>query len=276
MVSVAKRQRRVRLLVGLLLTGATPAVAAAQTLPCLIHPEATVVVSSPVDGVLERVLVDRGDLVKAGQVLATLESSVERAAVAAARVRAEKQSALKSGQARVEFGDRRYHRTREMFRKELVPLKEMDEAETAKVLAEFELLEAQEDLRLAKVELERVEAALGLRTILSPLSGVVVERLLGTGELAKQAPIIRLAQIDPLRVEVIVPVTFFGRILTGMSAEVLPEAPIGGTWPAKVTVVDRVIDAASGTFGVRLALPNPAYRLPAGLKCRVQFPSNRR
>jgi len=46
----------------------------------------------------------------------------------------------------------------------------------------------------------------------------------------------------------------------------------GGTYTAKVVIVDRVIDAASGTFGVRLEIPNPKYELPAGLKCRVIFP----
>jgi hypothetical protein len=38
-----------------------------------------------------------------------------------------------------------------------------------------------------------------------------------------------------------------------------------------VTVVDRVVDAASGTFGVRLELPNPDYKLPGGLKCDIRF-----
>jgi len=38
-----------------------------------------------------------------------------------------------------------------------------------------------------------------------------------------------------------------------------------------VTVVDKVMDAASGTFGVRLALPNPDLALPAGLKCKIRF-----
>ena len=41
---------------------------------------------------------------------------------------------------------------------------------------------------------------------------------------------------------------------------------------ARGQVVDRVVDAASGTFGVRLELPNPNYALPAGLKCKVRFP----
>lgn len=58
----------------------------------------------------------------------------------------------------------------------------------------------------------------------------------------------------------------------GMRAKVIPEAPIGGQYTAEVKIVDKVIDAASGTFGVRLELPNPNYRLPAGLKCKVIFP----
>ena len=266
-----KRRVLASLLISLLLAPVAVQGQQPQTLECLIYPEATVVVSGPVEGVLDRVLVDRGDLVKAGQVVATMESSVERASVLLAQAKADKESALKSGQIRVDFGDRRYVRTLEMFKKELVAVKDMDEAETAKYLAEYELLDATEEKRLSAADLERAKAILELKTIRSPLSGVVVERLLTGGEFTKQAPILRLAQIDPLRVEVIVPVALFGRIKVGQTAEVYPEAPIGGTWGAKVTVVDRVIDAASGTFGVRLALPNHDLKLPAGLKCRVKF-----
>ena len=63
-----------------------------------------------------------------------------------------------------------------------------------------------------------------------------------------------------------------GAIKVGMNAEITPENPVDQkVYKAKVTIVDRVIDAASGTFGVRLELPNPKYRLPAGLKCKVAF-----
>ena len=81
----------------------------------------------------------------------------------------------------------------------------------------------------------------------------------------------RLAEIDPLRVEVIVPVSAFGAIQVGQPALVRPEAPMVGEFPATVTVVDGVADAASGTFRVRLGLPNEDYGVPSGLKCRVQF-----
>jgi len=51
----------------------------------------------------------------------------------------------------------------------------------------------------------------------------------------------------------------------------MPEAPVGGDYAAKIEVVDRMLDAASGTFGVRLRLPNPGNRIPAGVKCKVRF-----
>ena len=67
------------------------------------------------------------------------------------------------------------------------------------------------------------------------------------------------------------PVELLGRIEVGMRAEILPGAPLGGSHTAEVTVVDRVIDTASGTFEVRLQLPNEGYALPAGLRCKVRF-----
>ena len=67
------------------------------------------------------------------------------------------------------------------------------------------------------------------------------------------------------------PVEKWGVVKTGMEASVRPESPVGGLYKARVTVVDKVVDAASGTFGVRLELPNPEYRLPPGLKCKVIF-----
>ena len=44
-----------------------------------------------------------------------------------------------------------------------------------------------------------------------------------------------------------------------------------GSHRARVTVVDKLIDAASGTLGVRLQLPNPNNKIPAGIKCSVVF-----
>lgn len=66
------------------------------------------------------------------------------------------------------------------------------------------------------------------------------------------------------------PVCKLGSVKAGMLADVKPEAPVD-IYKARATIVDKVVDAASGTFGVRLELPNPDYKLPPGLKCKVRF-----
>ena len=81
----------------------------------------------------------------------------------------------------------------------------------------------------------------------------------------------QIAQIDPLNVEVIAPVSMFGMVELGMSAEVRPEAPIGGVYHATVSIVDQIIDAPSGTFSIRLLLTNADEKLPAGLRCKSRF-----
>jgi multidrug efflux pump subunit AcrA (membrane-fusion protein) len=51
----------------------------------------------------------------------------------------------------------------------------------------------------------------------------------------------------------------------------MPEASIGGQYESTVTIVDPIIDAASGTFRVTLMLPNPEHKLTSGLRCQVTF-----
>ncbi len=251
-----------------------PAVASAQTeeLDCLIEPNMVVSVTTEAEGVVKKVFVDRGDLVREGQVVARLESSLQEAGVKVARARAEATATLKANKARVEFGKRKLKRTKDLAADGISSLSELDEAETEKLLAELALVEALESKRIAKLELELAEVQLSMRRLRSPVNGVVVERVLSPGDLAGREPVLKIAQIHPLRVEVFAPISLLGKIPLGMKAQVRPEVPVGSVHTARVTVVDRVVDAASGTFGVRLELQNPRYRLPAGLKCKVRFP----
>jgi multidrug efflux pump subunit AcrA (membrane-fusion protein) len=81
----------------------------------------------------------------------------------------------------------------------------------------------------------------------------------------------KLAQVDPLRVEVYVPLSLLGKLKTGMKADVRPEGKGQPTYQAMVVVVNRVVDSASGTFGVRLEMPNSNKAIAAGLACTVDF-----
>jgi len=244
----------------------------AEALDCLLEPYDVVDVSSPVEGVLETVTVDRGDFIKKGQVIATLESSFEKATVTLALARTQMDAAVKSANARLELSINRVTRNENLFKQKLISLDEIEEARTVKRVAEMDLLDAIETGRLNKLELERAIVTLERRTIQSPLTGVVVKRFLSPGEFtSKDLPILKTAQLNPLRVEVIVPVSRLGKVSVGMRAEIRPEASMNKVYVARVTVVDPVVDAASGTVGIRLELPNPKYQLPAGLKCKVRF-----
>jgi membrane fusion protein (multidrug efflux system) len=164
---------------------------------------------------------------------------------------------VESARARAEYTKRRVERNEELYKDDLLSSQEKDEMETDSQMAELELLERQTQVEI--------------RWIRSPFNGVVVERFKGPGEYIQQAEIMELAQIDPLNVEVVMPVEYYGQITAGMVAEVRPQGPVGGAYEAKVKVIDKVIDAASGTFGVRLEIPNPGNKVPAGLRCKVQF-----
>jgi len=238
---------------------------------CVIQPTEFVELSSSVPGIIDTIAVDRSDPVEKGQEVARLKSDVEQAQVDLSKQRAGFDSEIESKRASLNFARRSQQRTQKLFNKKAVPFHVLDEAKTDAILAATELRTAQQNKRMAELELARAEATLALRTVRSPISGVVVERLKAPGEFIEDTPILRIAQLDPLRVEVIVPVGKFGTIKDGMRAEVTPELARKRKYIAQVTIVDKVVDAASGTFGVRLELPNPGNFIPGGLRCNLTF-----
>lgn len=257
---------------GLLMALAAEAGAAGDEIfDCVIQPAEVVELSSSVSGIIGTIDVDRSDPVEKDQVVAQLQSDVEQAQVELSRQRAGFDGEIVSKRASLAFAKRKQQRTQKLFNKKAIPFHVLDEAKTDAILAATELRNAEQNKRMAELELERAQATLALRTVRSPVSGVVVERLKSPGEFVEDKPILRIAQLDPLRVEVIVPVDKYGTISTGMRAEVTPELARKRTYIAEVSIVDKVVDAASGTFGVRLELPNPGNYIPGGLRCSLIF-----
>lgn len=251
-----------------------PAIAT-DNLACIMKPYMEVSIGAPVEGVIQTVHVERGDWVTKGQAIVSLEASVEKATVALTQAKAEAEAPIKSAQAKMAFSTRKLERATGLYQSNSIAKHEFDEAQTEKVLAETAHLEATEKKHIDELEWHRATAALHLRTISSPLNGVVVERLLSPGELAGKTPILKLAQINPLRIEVFAPLSLLGKVTPGMKAEVRPEGTASTTYQAHVTVVNRVVDSASGTFGIRLEMPNPNHALAAGLACTVKFQMGR-
>lgn len=212
----------------------------------IVEPSELVKVSSQVEGILAQAFFDRGDKVSSDDVIASLNSDIEKASADLAL-------------ARVEFMRRKCQRNEDLYKKQLISIHDKDEMETELTIAELQYKEALEKLKIKNIK--------------SPVNGVVVERFISRGEYVSDKPIMSIARIDPLYVEVVMPAGEYGRIKKGSTARIRIENPVSRELKATVSVVDTVIDAASGTFGVRLVLANPGHSLPAGIKCRVFFPA---
>ena len=243
----------------------------ASMLPCIIEPNRIVPIGSPVTGLIDDIPVERADFIEKGQILVQLDAKVEKASVALARSRAEMDEDVLAGKARLELGNRKRSRVNKLFKENALSLDLREEAETEAELARLEFYEARAEKQLASLELDRAQAMLERRTIHSPFAGVVMERLMSPGQRVDQETILKIAQIDPLRVEVILPSAMFGTIERGARTTVIPEIPGDTMHVAIVAIVDRVVDSASGTFGVQLELPNPDHAIPGGVHCQVRF-----
>ena len=215
----------------------------AAQLSCLLEPSQQVDISSQAPGVVNEVHMERGDQVRKGQKLLELDSAIQNAAYVTAKARAS-------------FAKRKVARNKNLLEKKLLSDLERDE-----LLTEAEL---------ARLMLEEAQALVKQRTVYSPINGVVVQKNISVGEYVGSEPVAKLVALDPLYVEVIMKSDVYGSLVNGMTVEVQPERD-GRRYEGKIKIVDKIIDAASGTFGERIELPNPDFILPAGLICQAFF-----
>ena len=254
---------------------AGPARAGAAGFACLIEPWQRIELRSQVEARIDAVHVDRGSEVRKGQVLVEMDTGAERAALEGARYRAVMEGQVRSADSRLTAAREKLRRRDELVKEKFMAAQERDDSQAEMEMAEANLLEARDNRRLAALEERRLVELVEQRRLRAPFNGVVTERLQHVGEVAQTGegarPILRLAQTHPLRVEVVLPVAMFNKVAAGSVGSVEVEPPLAGRWQARVTVVDRVVDSASGTFGVRLELANPRGDTPAGVKCRARF-----
>ena len=215
---------------------------AGAVLSCLLEPSQEIGISSQVAGIVKTMKVERGDRIRKGQALFSLESGVE-------------QAALETARAKAEFASRKVERNKDLLKKGLLSDYEQDELLT--------------DMKLGDLAVREAEVRLEQRTLISPVEGVVVQRLAAPGEYVGTDPVLELASLNPLHAELILQADYYGQIQPGAGVNLMIGQGQAIAYRGEVTLVDKLIDAASGTFGIQVRVPNPDFSLPAGLKCRI-------
>jgi RND family efflux transporter MFP subunit len=240
---------------------------------CLLRPRHLVQLGSPVFGLLTGVFVDRAETVKQGQVVAKLDTTVEEMQLALDRFRATNNTQVEAAQADMAWNQRELARRQQLAGNMFSKANDIDEVATKVEQDRIAIRKAQSDLDVAKREADRSQAQLDLKVLRSPVNGVITEIKLSPGEfIYETTPIMTIAQVDPLMIDLVVPSDRYHAVKVGMIGEVHLNQPIDQTLPARVDAIDPVVDAGSDTFRVRLLLPNPGNTIPAGIRCSVNLP----
>src|SRR5574338_430934 len=207
------------------------------------------VISAPVEGLLVELRVAPGDKVKAGQVLARIASpqllSLQR----------------ELAQARIDgdLAGRNLARDEALFREGIIAESRLQASRAAQGQAQAAVSEKAGVLALAG---GKVEAG-GALVLTAPMDGVILEQLARPGaRLEAAAPILHLARLEPLSLEIQVPAGEALRLAPGQAVTVraLLERGLGGLSPGQL--VEAEIDAAPGRGG-------DTWRLPAGALVRL-------
>ena len=209
--------------------------------------------SPRVDGLVARVRVDAGDVVRAGEPLLELDAALARLALE--RSRAENANA----QVRVDEAARLLGEARRLAEQQHVSATEIAAREAALALAEAE--------RAAARAAEREQAELVERHVLpAPFDGVIVRRLTEAGEwVTRGTPVLELVAIDRVRLDVQAPQERYADIAEDAEVTVRPDAQPGLELPARIAArVPVAGEAGARSFLVRILIDDAEHRLLPG------------
>ncbi len=246
--------------------------APAQTVDCLVSPRRVAQLAFGTPGLVSRIAVERGDAVQRGQVLAELDASIEKASLAIAQAQFQATAAVAAARADVALAAKALERTRLLVERKALSQERFDAATNVFDQARLELAELEELRGLRALDVARAQAVVALRTITSPFTGVVVERHVAPGEFVDTKPVVTVAEIDPLFVDLLVPAEAFDTVRPGQNIRVTLQQTPGRIVTAQARVIDPYVDASSGTFRVRATLQNPDQAIIPGFGCAADLP----
>jgi RND family efflux transporter MFP subunit len=247
--------------------------AAAQTTEVdgLTEAYRTVAVAASEPGLITKVFVREGDVVRQGQPLVALDSDVYAAMLAIAKQAMESLGNLQSAQADVQLKRDRLTKIEELRAGEWARQEELERSRTELAIAEARLVAVREELELRRLEHEKSKVQLERRTVRSPIDGVVTKRFKDEGEYAapNDPTLFTVVQLDRLLAVFSVPSPAARELRIDQKVHV---AFPGIATPAEgiVEFISPVTDAESGTVRVKVRIENPKQDYRSGERCSLE------
>ncbi len=260
------------------------------------------IVSAEIDGRVDVVKVDLGDVVSKGQLMvhisdeeqryllqqneAQMRSSMERLGLSKETERVQDVKTtpdVRRAQADLDDAEQRFKRTRELRDQGIGAQADLDQAQ-----ARFNSAKANYDATINQArnliqEVERFKAIVELQrkklrdtNVYAPFAASVKERQVTVGQYVRaNTPLMVLVKTDPLRLRIDVPEKFAPYIKTGITAQVEIEAFEGQKFSGKIWRVSPTVDQAKRTFVAEALIDNPGSRLKPGSYARAIIPTDR-
>ncbi len=241
--------------------------------------EATV--SAQITGTIKEVLIEEGEHVKAGQVLARLDDSAYQAGVAQARAQLLAAQALEAqyttqlAQAR-----RDTQRNQDLIDRNLVSRQALETAQTQQDTVSAQLQAQRKQIDVARATLRGAEVQLDYCTVRAPFDGVIIAKAAQSGEIISpisagggftRTGVGTIVDMDSLEIEVDVNEAYINRVAAQQPAQALLDAYPDWNIPAHVVAIIPTADRNKATVKVRVALDQKDPRILPDMGVRVSF-----
>jgi membrane fusion protein, multidrug efflux system len=225
------------------------------------------------EGIIASLHADVGARVKAGEILAQLDDQQLSADLEAARAKTEGTEAnLKSWQSEAKVLDADYDRAKKLWDAQLIPLEQFEHTKYKAEEEHWEVQSVQQALVTAKATQHSLELELEKTRIRAPFDGLIARRYVREGQqMARGDRLFWITGDGPLRMRFTLPEKFIGQIKRGQEVSLTtPDVP-NQTFKSKVIEVSPVVDPASSTFEVMLAIEGPRGELRPGMNASVKL-----
>jgi RND family efflux transporter MFP subunit len=235
--------------------------------------QASVEVSSKVNGRLEEVAVRIGDRVTRGSVLAKVESRELQEQVRQAEASFDvSRATVRQREADLKFAQTNLDRSQSLFQRQLLPRQTLDDADARHQSAQAQLDLAKAQFTQAQARLDELKITLSATEIRSPVDGFVGKRLLDPGAfVSSNTAVVSVVEIDRVRLVANVVEKDLRRIQVGATAEVEVDAFPGEIFHGRVARIAPVLDPATRTAQMEVEVPNRDFRLKPGMYSRVRL-----
>lgn len=231
-----------------------------------LAPRSRVPVKPKLPGTLDKVMVDIGDAVSAGQTIATIDRrEIDAQVDAAVAAVAVAKAALETAEASLANAVLENDRAKNLFDKGALPRQRLDAANTAHRAGVAQRDLATANLAQANAALRRAKEVQSNSTVTSPVTGFIVERNYDAGAMPGDRPIVVVADLREMKLEAGVSELEAGRLRVGMKASVAVQAKPGQAFAGQLAAIAPEVDERNRHFKIDLRVPNDGRTLLSGM-----------